>query len=370
MSKKRNVCIIGCGVSGLSVAKLLQQHNWKVTILSESDPRIARNDPTFSSLFPAASVIPRSVNSGEIDSIFKESLSHFDVLYERQFPGLKVHEHFELFAFGKDCPGYAQHMDGFSSLEEFRDSFHPTHSGITIQAGWKFNCYFCDWSLYYPALLNSVLKAGAELQIQSLGKEDLKDLPFDIVINCSGLGSVELFDDPNGLLYRGHLLQILDAPILKNPNGDIVSYNFSPGTEIYHTESGNAQDVYFYPRSDGWILGGSRQEGRLDEHGKWIGEQTITPNKRIDGTVIPEQMYTLHKDILQESFGMEIDRFTKRKVKIGYRYLRKNEDGLRLEAEQMHNRLFIHNYGHGGAGVTLSWGCAEKVLKLLLEHVS
>ena len=25
----------------------------------------------------------------------------------------------------------------------------------------------------------------------------------------------------------------------------------------------------------------------------------------------------------------------------------------------------VHDYGHGGAGVTLSWGCAEEVVELV-----
>jgi D-amino-acid oxidase len=32
---------------------------------------------------------------------------------------------------------------------------------------------------------------------------------------------------------------------------------------------------------------------------------------------------------------------------------------VRLEAERIGATCVIHNYGHGGAGFTLSWGCAE-----------
>jgi len=36
----------------------------------------------------------------------------------------------------------------------------------------------------------------------------------------------------------------------------------------------------------------------------------------------------------------------------------------RLEAKPLGDKLLIHNYGHGGAGVTLSWGCAAEVVGL------
>ncbi len=45
--------------------------------------------------------------------------------------------------------------------------------------------------------------------------------------------------------------------------------------------------------------------------------------------------------------------------------LRPGRPAVRLEAEQHSSgKRLIHNYGHGGAGVTLSWGCADEVVRL------
>jgi hypothetical protein len=49
--------------------------------------------------------------------------------------------------------------------------------------------------------------------------------------------------------------------------------------------------------------------------------------------------------------------------RVGLRPFRKS--GVRLEREKLRDgRTVIHNYGHGGAGFTLSWGCAENVFEL------
>ncbi len=39
--------------------------------------------------------------------------------------------------------------------------------------------------------------------------------------------------------------------------------------------------------------------------------------------------------------------------------------GIRLEAERVADKTVVHNYGHGGAGVTLSWGSAEVAADLV-----
>lgn len=41
------------------------------------------------------------------------------------------------------------------------------------------------------------------------------------------------------------------------------------------------------------------------------------------------------------------------------------EDSIRLEAENVNGKLIIHNYGHGGAGLTLCWGSAHLALELI-----
>ncbi len=45
---------------------------------------------------------------------------------------------------------------------------------------------------------------------------------------------------------------------------------------------------------------------------------------------------------------------------VGHRPYRPS--GFRVEAERMGDKLVVHNYGHGGAGITLSWGTAEQAV--------
>src|SRR5215510_879444 len=41
--------------------------------------------------------------------------------------------------------------------------------------------------------------------------------------------------------------------------------------------------------------------------------------------------------------------------------------GFVVRGETLGDKLLVHNYGHGGAGVTLSWGTADLAARLALE---
>jgi D-amino-acid oxidase len=51
----------------------------------------------------------------------------------------------------------------------------------------------------------------------------------------------------------------------------------------------------------------------------------------------------------------------------GLRPYRNN--AYRLEPETRSGKFIVHNYGHGGAGITLSWGCASKVRDIVRNHL-
>ncbi len=48
--------------------------------------------------------------------------------------------------------------------------------------------------------------------------------------------------------------------------------------------------------------------------------------------------------------------------------LRPGREGIRLELEEIGGRTVIHNVGHGGSGLTLAWGCAGDVVKLIMDR--
>ena len=358
-------------MSGITTSVLLLKLGYHVRVFTKHDPLAPPTDPTHVSAFPSASVIPHSVEHPAQEELLAHSQIFFEWLHKKSFKGLGINEHFELSATEEDLPKYATTIPNFVRLEDHDLTKTISHPEIIIKSGWRFNCFFADWAVYFPELLKMFDQLGGELVLKELSHSDLKELDAEVIVNCAEFGGPALAGNiPEPKLLRGHLLHVEGAPLLKNERGQTVSYNFTPGFEVYSSEAGSNCDVYCYPRKDGWILGGSRQSGTVDEAGNWIGEENSGPTVNIGNKEIPSPILSLNREIIKQSFGVDLNEFPRISSRIGYRYMGNSKAGLCLEAAEIDGRLIISNYGHGGAGVTLSWGCAAHIASLLSEKKS
>jgi D-amino-acid oxidase len=143
-----------------------------------------------------------------------------------------------------------------------------------------------------------------------------------LVVNCTGLGAHELAGDDQIIAERGQVAYVRarpDIPCLCDED----------------------QLIYVLPREDVCVVGGTNEPG--DEDDTVRDEQTELLLARAR-RIVPE---LASAELLGARAGLRPARF----------------GGPRVERVDR----IIHCYGHGGAGVTLSWGCAQEVVKLAAE---
>ena len=151
-----------------------------------------------------------------------------------------------------------------------------------------------------------------------------------MVVNCTGVAARRFADDPKVHPLRGQNLRVAN-----------------PGLErALADEEGPRALTYVIPRPHDCILGSVavRDDWRLTpdaEATDSILARTALLEPRVAGARILE-------------------------VKVG---LRPGRPEVRLEAEERPEGLLVHDYGHGGAGFTLSWGCADEVVARVRERV-
>ena len=150
-----------------------------------------------------------------------------------------------------------------------------------------------------------------------------------LVINCTGLGSRKLCADERVYPVRG---QVIRAVL--NSFSDIVVSETASGLSL------------IAPRINDVVLGGTTQAHN------WNIEEDPADTA----------------DILRKVAALSpvFENVTVLDVKVG---LRPARDEVRLEAEKVDGGVLIHNYGHGGAGYTLSWGCAQDVVALVQANL-
>jgi D-amino-acid oxidase len=329
--------IIGGGVQAVSTGILLEHLGHDTRMIATDRAYLDGEDvPAVSTDYAAASIYPVQVESEYTeDELVRRARRTFRPFHRTDVP-VRKHTHYYLYE-NADIDHVPDRMDA-RRVEGYSGDV-PTRSGMSIQDGYVCSEYFVEMPAYMPQLFRTYRALGGETEQRTVTSDELDDLAGDVVFNCSGYGSRELFDDESMRAMKGHILQVPydgDEPLP-------FSYTYTPGE--------HGQYAYMYPRRETVLFGGSYLEGDIVD-GEWQGESPSQP-MTIDDVVVPKRLYTITEDIMGEYVDISPELVD---AKYGYRPYR--GDGMRIER----SGDVVHNYGHGGAGISMSWWSALRAV--------
>ncbi|WP_330293582.1 FAD-dependent oxidoreductase [Streptomyces sp. NBC_00576] len=196
-------------------------------------------------------------------------------------------------------------------------------------AGLQARLPLIDMPVHLGWLRERFLAAGGVVEERSVKDlaEAFESEAVDVVVNCTGLGARELVPDPAVRPVRGQLV------VVENP-----------GITTWFTAAGHSdvKTTYFFPQPGGLILGGTAE----------ADEWSLVPDP-----AVAEEIVRRCAEVRPEIAGARV---------LGHRIgLRPTRDAVRLDRElRADGRVLVHNYGHGGAGITVAWGCAHDAARL------
>ena len=312
----KSVAIIGAGVSGVTCGVVFAERGFRTAIFAE---RIGQRTTS-----GAAAALWFPYDAQPADKVIPWALATYKVLVDlTKDPrsGVSMIELRQYCRTGQiQIPDWA---DLFVISTEVEKSL--TISASIFKSGFSLNVPLMDTTIYLDYLINRLQKAGGLIN-SGVRLEKLEDVDpkFDLVINCAGIGARELAHDADLEPHRG---QVAIVPKIDKMKCAIVC--------------DDDPLMYAIPRSNDCVFGGTNE---------------VSDNLEAD-PVATKAIVSECAQVLK----MESPRVLRERV--GLRPFRKS--GVRLEAGKLSDgRTVIHNYGHGGSGFTLSWGCAENVFEI------
>ena len=205
-----------------------------------------------------------------------------------------------------------------------------------FQSIWSFSSFIVKPTTYLQWMMQKLRKNGCLFIQQKV--ESLSDLQhYDVVVNCTGLASRELVGDKSIFPVRGQIV------VVTKPEQNVPLY--------YHRPANSEESVYIIPHKDRLLLGGTSQANN------W--STALDPK-------ITQRIFSDCLKVCPDLEGCEITG--------GWACLRPARDRVRLEIERFSiaeggggGPAVIHNYGHGGQGFILHWGCALHTVTLVQQ---
>jgi D-amino-acid oxidase len=266
---ERRAAVIGCGVAGLTTARQLQRRGFDVTIYAMSVPPDTTSNMSLAAWTPTSGLVDSSRRTPQWDAQLREAariayrqlqlligpeygLSWIDsyALRETAPPGGVEN--------ARENPLLPPELRTGSTLLGPGEHPFPTRyasHGTTLRI---------EPSIYLDALVRDVLRFGGRIVIRKFDTaRDLMTLDEPIVVNCTGLGSGELFGDSEIRPLKGQL-----TVLVPQPEVDYTTFGGLPGAGGF---------IHMQPRADGIVLGGTSQEG------EWSLEPDEDARRRIVG---------------------------------------------------------------------------------------
>lgn len=308
-----DVVVIGAGVSGLTTAVCLAEAGAEVRVDADRLPA-QTTSAAAGAMWDPYLVEPRDL----VERWSRETLGVLTELSGDPDTGIRLLEGTQESRIPCDLPSWGPLVGARRCApEELRPGF------VT---GWRYTAPLVDMSRYLAYLLRRLEQAGGSLRHHRYGTLGEARGEAPVVVNCSGAAARFLADDPSIDAVRGRLV------VVENPGIEHFFCDDTPGAEDL---------TYIYPHADVVVLGGTADRGAWDR--------------------TPDEHET--REIIRRCAAVEPSLAGARVLeqRVGLRPVR---SGVRLTEQRLGDTLLVHNYGHGGAGLTLSWGCAREAAEL------
>jgi glycine/D-amino acid oxidase-like deaminating enzyme len=260
----RRAAVIGCGVVGLTSARQLQRRGFDVTIYAMTVPPDTTSNKSLAGFTPTSGLVENDQRKPEWDAQFRRAATiAYNQLQLLVGPNYGV-SWIDSFSLTDTAPSPPGPISPNSLLpaelrmgqEILREGEHPFPTKYVLRNP----TIRIEPNIYLDALIRDFTMFGGHIVIRKFDTpRDLMSLVEPVIVNCSGLGSHDLFGDSDLVPLKGQLTHFVPQPE--------VNYFTNGGAPPIPASGGLS--IHMMPRHDGLALGGT------SERGVW----TLEPNE-------------------------------------------------------------------------------------------